>query len=69
MQISSTSTSPSASSSFSFLLTVVDDDSFLGEECGVVLVYSEPQFRHRVVGVEVGPFRFLEVWGLGVGFG
>jgi hypothetical protein len=29
-----------------------------GEECGVV-VYSEPQFRHRV-GVETGTLRFFE---------
>jgi hypothetical protein len=29
-----------------------------GEECGVV-VYSEPQFRHRV-GVEAGTLRFFE---------
>jgi hypothetical protein len=32
-----------------------------GEEFGVALGYSEPQFRHRVVGVEAGPFRFFEL--------
>jgi len=52
----------------SFLLTLIvgfvdDDSSPLGEEFGVlVVVYSEPQFRHRVVGIEVGLFRFLEGW-------
>jgi hypothetical protein len=42
----------------SFSLAVILGVFVFGEECGVV-VYSEPQFRHRV-GVEAGTLRFFE---------
>jgi hypothetical protein len=64
MQISP---SPPPPSSFPAVVVVVL--FLLGEEWGmVVVVYSEPQFRHRV-GVEAGAFRFLELEGLISGAG
>jgi hypothetical protein len=60
--------SPSPTSSLSLADDfVVAGSLLLGEDCGVV-VYSEPQFRHRV-GVEAGAFRFLELEGLVSGAG